>query len=79
MVEKNYPSTSFSGDTAFVASEESIGFSESNGSWTIIPWTLSSLFNLSTVDKTLKIRESLLNQLKQLETLSNPKGLNKKI
>ena len=63
-----YPSTSFSGMTALVAREESIGLSLSKGSCTIIPCTSGSSFNLCTVDKTYQKRLNL--HAKELTTLT---------
>ena len=51
---KPYPSTSFSGATAFVQIAGSIGSSESGGSCTMMPWIVESLFNSSTALRTLR-------------------------
>lgn len=50
---KAYPSTSFSGATAFVQIAGSIGSTESGGSCTMMPWIVESLFNSSTALRTL--------------------------
>lgn len=55
-----YPSTSFSGATAFVHADGSIGSEESGGSWTIIPWMEGSLFSSSTFFKTFRKENILL-------------------
>lgn len=48
IVPESYPSTSFSGATAFVQADGSMGSDESGGSCTIMPWTVGSLLSSST-------------------------------
>lgn len=55
IVPGSYPSTSFSGATAFVQADGSMGSDESGGSCTIMPWTLGSLLSSSTFFNTWRL------------------------
>lgn len=54
-----YPSTSFSGLTESVIKSESIFSSQSNGIWTIIPWTCGSLLSSSSCQQKTRIHYNI--------------------
>lgn len=70
---KAYPSTSFSGATAFVQIAGSIGSTESGGSCTMMPWIVESLFNSSTALRTLRQKCNTVSAKKSV--VQNFKGI----